>query len=135
MQSGVAPAAILQCEQPSYSSAHLQPNFEFRTAVSVIVGVWAAGESWHYAPLAASLARLGVITGVMQYTLYPDALVPQLVQEVSAAFDWALKNVGSYGGDAKKVRLARLSPHADVCQNRGQVEGTPRGQRRADMVA
>jgi acetyl esterase/lipase len=45
----------------------------------------------------------------MQYTLYPDALVPQLVQEVSAAFDWALENVGSYGGDAKKVRLARLS--------------------------
>jgi acetyl esterase/lipase len=65
--------------------------------------VWAAGEAWHYAPLATSLARLGVITCVMQYTLYPDALVPQLVQEVAAAFDWALENVGSYGGDARKV--------------------------------
>lgn len=65
--------------------------------------MWAAGDSWHYAPLAASLARLGVITCVMQYTLYPDALVPQLVQEVSAAFDWALDNVGSYGGDRNKV--------------------------------
>lgn len=66
--------------------------------------MWAAGDSWHYAPLAASLARLGVITCVMQYTLYPDALVPQLVQEVSAAFDWALDNVAAYGGDANKVR-------------------------------
>lgn len=70
---------------------------------SMRAGVWAAGESWHYAPLAASLARLGVITCVMQYTLYPDALVPQLVQEVAAAFDWTLANVGSYGGDASKV--------------------------------
>jgi acetyl esterase/lipase len=39
----------------------------------------------------------------MQYTLYPDALVSQLVQEVAAAFDWALDNVGSYGGDKNKV--------------------------------
>jgi acetyl esterase/lipase len=70
---------------------------------SMRAGVWAAGESWHYAPLAASLARLGVITCVMQYSLYPDALVPQMVQEVAAAFDWTLANVGSYGGDASKV--------------------------------
>lgn len=77
-------------------------------------GVWAAGDAWHYAPLAASLARLGVMAVVMQYTLYPDALVPQLVREVSAALDWALDNVGAYGGDARQVRRACLWPVCGV---------------------
>lgn len=39
----------------------------------------------------------------LQYTLYPDALVPQLIQEVSAAMDWALHNVAAYGGDVNQV--------------------------------
>lgn len=39
--------------------------------------------SRHYAPLATRLAQAGVITAVMQYTLYPDALVPQMVAEAS----------------------------------------------------
>lgn len=45
-------------------------------------GVWAAGSKWHYAPLAARLAQAGVVTAVMQYSLYPQALVPQMVAEV-----------------------------------------------------
>lgn len=45
-------------------------------------GVWAAGAKWHYAPLAARLAQAGVVTAVMQYSLYPEALVPQMVAEV-----------------------------------------------------
>ncbi len=37
---------------------------------------------WHYAPLATRLAQAGVITAVMSYTLYPDALIPRMVAEV-----------------------------------------------------
>ena len=81
---------VPECSLQYYSSA-------------VLVGVWAAGEKWHYAPMAACLARLGVLACVVSYTLYPDALVPQLVQEVSAAFDWAMEHVEQYGGDRKKV--------------------------------
>jgi len=32
-------------------------------------GVWAAGETWHYAPMAVQLAKLGVVTCIMQYTV------------------------------------------------------------------
>lgn len=37
----------------------------------------------HYAPLATRLAQAGVITAVMQYTLFPNALVPQMLAEAS----------------------------------------------------
>ena len=66
--------------------------------------MWAAGEKWHYAPMAAHLAQLGIVACVIQYTLYPDALVPQMVTEVSQAFTWVLDHVHKYGGDVKRVR-------------------------------
>ena len=45
-------------------------------------GVWASGAAWHYAPLATRLAQAGVVTAVMQYTLFPAALAPQMAEEV-----------------------------------------------------
>jgi acetyl esterase/lipase len=54
--------------------------------------------------MAAHLAQLGIVACVIQYTLYPDALVPQMVREVSAAFSWVLDHVHKYGGDVKRVR-------------------------------
>jgi sugar (pentulose or hexulose) kinase len=44
----------------------------------------------------------------LQYTLYPEGLVPQLVDEVSAAFDWAMEHVQQYGGDAQQVMVVGL---------------------------
>eukprot|EP00879_Flechtneria_rotunda_P014519 GHRR01015171.1.p1 GENE.GHRR01015171.1~~GHRR01015171.1.p1 ORF type:complete len:369 (+),score=164.80 GHRR01015171.1:3289-4395(+) len=78
-------------------------------------GVWAAGERWHYAPMATCLARLGIIACVVQYTLYPSALVPQLVEEMSAAFDWAMAHVPLYGGDVQQVSLVGHSAGAQLC--------------------
>lgn len=51
--------------------------------------VQATGEAWHHAPMAARLAQGGVVTVVMQYTLYPEALAPTMVQEVNQA-SWHL---------------------------------------------
>ncbi len=69
----------------------------------LLLQVWATGSKWHYAPMAHALARLGIVAVVMQYTLYPDALVPQLVDEVSQALNWVLNNARQYGGDPSKV--------------------------------
>jgi acetyl esterase/lipase len=68
-----------------------------------VPGVWAAGERWHYSPLAARLAQLGVVACVVSYTLYPQALLPQMVEEVSAAFGWVLDHAAEYGGDPTQV--------------------------------
>lgn len=36
------------------------------------------GETWHYAWLATRLAQMGFVVLVHTYTLYPDALIPQV---------------------------------------------------------
>lgn len=48
-----------------------------------VVGV-CAGERWQYSPLAAKMAEAGALAVVMSYTLYPDVMVPQMVDEVIA---------------------------------------------------
>ncbi len=53
----------------------------------------------HYAPLATRLAQAGVITAVMQYTLFPNALVPQMVAEAS----------GCMGGRAGMLKVAAIT--------------------------
>lgn len=39
----------------------------------------------------------------LQYTLYPEVLLPTMVAEVSQALTWTLDHIGGVGGDAKKV--------------------------------
>ncbi len=40
-----------------------------------------AGERWQYSPLANKVAEAGALALVMSYTLFPDVLVPQMVDE------------------------------------------------------
>eukprot|EP00877_Chromochloris_zofingiensis_P002628 jgi/Chrzof1/12366/Cz06g31300.t1 len=107
----VPAAALSAC--PSASQCQAKP-----TAPVVVFchgGVWAAGASWHYAPMAVALARLGVVACVVQYSLYPDALVPQLVEEVAEAFNWVMEHVHEHGGDVNKVSLVGHSAGAQLC--------------------
>ena len=67
-------------------------------------GVWAHGERWHYAPMAERLAQAGVLTLVMSYSLYPEALAPQQAAELGQALSWALDNAARLGGDPGEVR-------------------------------
>lgn len=65
--------------------------------------VFHAGEKWHYAPMASQLAQAGIVTCVLQYSLYPDALAPQMVDELSQALTWTFNNISKLGGNPKKV--------------------------------
>ncbi|KAL4442435.1 hypothetical protein ABPG77_005019 [Micractinium sp. CCAP 211/92] len=78
-------------------------------------GVWASGSKWHYAPLATRLAQAGVITAVMSYSLYPDALIPQMVAEVSRALSWTMDNARRLGGNPQQVSLVGHSAGAHLC--------------------
>lgn len=48
-------------------------------------GAWGSGERWHYAPLANALADQNVIVGVCSYPMFPDVLVPEMVEDVRDA--------------------------------------------------
>ncbi|KAL3160057.1 hypothetical protein ABBQ38_009774 [Trebouxia sp. C0009 RCD-2024] len=78
-------------------------------------GVWATGAKWHYAPMAKQLAQAGVLTCVLQYSLYPDALAPQMVDELSQALTWTFNNIAQHGGNPKQVTLLGHSAGAQMC--------------------
>ncbi|GMH33903.1 hypothetical protein BSKO_01737 [Bryopsis sp. KO-2023] len=78
-------------------------------------GVWASGDPWNYAPLAATLAEGGVVTCVMTHTLYPNAVVPEMVLELSSALDWVFNNISKHGGSPDKVSLVGHSSGAHLC--------------------
>jgi acetyl esterase/lipase len=110
---GSAPRAV--------ADVYLPPALSFtpaaapaRCVVFVHGGVWAAGEAWHYAPLCAALARLGVVTYCVTYTLYPDALVPALVGEVASALAFAMDDAPKRGGDPSRVALVGHSAGAHL---------------------
>eukprot|EP00889_Picochlorum_renovo_P004037 jgi/Picre1/31067/NNA_006422.t2 len=50
-------------------------------------GVWATGSKWHYSPLATRLAEEGIVTCVMEYSLFPSCETSAMVKEVSQALD------------------------------------------------
>lgn len=50
-------------------------------------GVWATGSKWHYSPLAIRLAEEGIVTCVMEYSLFPSCETSAMVKEVSHALD------------------------------------------------
>ncbi|BDA51015.1 probable isoprenylcysteine alpha-carbonyl methylesterase I at N-terminal half [Coccomyxa sp. Obi] len=66
-------------------------------------GVWASGAKWHYAPMATRLAQEGILTCVLQYSLYPEAQAQDMVAELSAALTWTFNNITRYGGSPSKV--------------------------------
>lgn len=70
---------------------------------SSLLGVWASGDTWHYSPMAATLAASGIVTCVMTHTLYPEAYVPEMTLDVSNALDWVFDNISSRGGSPDKV--------------------------------
>lgn len=78
-------------------------------------GVWATGSKWHYAPMARQLAQAGVVTCVIQYSLYPDALAPQMVDELSQSLTWTFSNIRQHGGNPGQVSLVGHSAGAQMC--------------------
>lgn len=84
----------------------------------------AAGERWHYAPMAKRLAQAGILTAVIGYSLYPQATTHQMSAEVSQALSWIQDHAVEYGGSPEKVsfpnpRVSQMMPciiiHTSSC--------------------
>ena len=56
--------------------------------------------------MASQLAKAGILTCVIQYSLYPDALAPQMVDELSQALTWTFLNISKHGGNPNQVQQA-----------------------------
>jgi len=76
-------------------------------------GVWASGDKWNFAPMAARLAESGCVVVVMEYSLFPHATVPVMQAEIETAWEWVLLHIHRFGGDAQKVTVMG---HSAGCQ-------------------
>ncbi|KAI5065873.1 hypothetical protein GOP47_0018497 [Adiantum capillus-veneris] len=78
-------------------------------------GAWATGSKELFSHLGACLAHSGVLTVLVQYTLFPEVLAWQQVREISLTLTWLLDNVQDYGGDPQRVTLMGHSAGAHLC--------------------
>jgi len=53
--------------------------------------------------MATRLAQEGILTCVVQYSLYPEASAQEMVAELSSALSWTFDNIARYGGNPSKV--------------------------------
>lgn len=104
----------LPCDHDSSDKSDDMHRVKWPVMLFVHGGVWAAGERFHYSPMAVRCAQAGIVTAVMSYTLYPQAKVPTMVDEVGSALDWTLENISLYGGDPSRVVLVGHSAGAQL---------------------
>jgi acetyl esterase/lipase len=102
---------IIELVKPAVASASsgLLP-----IVVYVNGGVWSAGDSWSFAPLAKALSDAGLLVCIAQYRLFPSVLVPSMVDDVCAALDWVHQNALRNGGDPARVTLLGHSAGAHL---------------------
>lgn len=117
---GVGPRTLLDVYQPAYLNFHkpwLDSGSAFQGHPVVYFchgGVWASGDKEHFAALGTRLAQEGMVVFVVQYTLYPSALVPQMVEEVQQGLVWVMDHAGQFGGDPQQVTVVGHSAGAHL---------------------
>ena len=69
--------------------------------VFVSGGAWIIGnKAWAFL-MGQTLQRNGVVCVSVDYRNYPQAAVPQMVDDVDAALRWTFENIEAYGGDRR----------------------------------
>lgn len=71
--------------------------------VSVHGGAWVYGDKELYRYYAMDLARRGFAVVNFSYRLAPEAKFPAQLEDVCLVFRWVMKNIGSFGGDARRL--------------------------------
>ncbi len=70
-------------------------------------GIWMFGEKWHHCGLALRMAQAGLVVVAIEYTLYPTATVPQMIDELLLSLTWTFANIRQWGGDPHGKQAGR----------------------------
>ena len=73
--------------------------------VFIYGGSWVRGSKQGYAPVAASLARMGYVVVTPDYRLYPEVKFPDFVDDGAAAVAWTVGNIKEFGGNNKNINI------------------------------
>lgn len=66
-------------------------------------GSWRGGSRADYAFVGHALAARGIVTVIPDYRVYPEVSYPDFLVDSAQAVAWALREIGAYGGDARRV--------------------------------
>jgi len=77
-------------------------------------GGWRDGRKESYRFVAAALARLGFVTVVPDYRVYPDVRFPGFLFDAAEAVAWTKRNIARYGGDPKRLFVMGHSAGAHI---------------------
>lgn len=82
-------------------------------------GIWASGDKWYFAHLGTRLAQEGCLVVVLQYSLFPQAIAVQMVEEVLLALDWTMDHIERWGRGLQGCREDRHNLVAVSTVSRG----------------
>ena len=86
----------------------------FATVVFTYGGGWRGGSRKSVAAIGKRLQSLGFGCGLLSHRLAPQDKFPAQIEDVAAAFAWVKKNIGTRGGDPKRVFLMGHSSGAHL---------------------
>jgi acetyl esterase/lipase len=75
-------------------------------------GSWNNGSRGEYAFVGRALAARGYVTAIVDYRLVPEVLFPVFVEDNALALRWIRDNIGSYGGDPRRIAIVGHSAGA-----------------------
>jgi len=91
-------------------------------------GGWGGGDPWFHIRHAHALAAAGYVTAVVRYRLFPEAMWPAAIEDVTCAVRWARAVADEIGADPDRVAVAGGSAGgqlaAMVALRPGAHEGT-----------
>jgi acetyl esterase/lipase len=77
-------------------------------------GSWQSGSRTDYAFVGSALARLGYITVIPDYRVYPEVKYPAFLEDAAAAVGWAKRNAKRLGGDPRSLFVVGHSAGAYI---------------------
>ena len=66
-------------------------------------GSWNRGDREDYRFVGKALAARGIVAVVADYRLYPQVRYPEFLRDSAHAIAWTVREIGRYGGDAKRL--------------------------------
>jgi prenylcysteine alpha-carboxyl methylesterase len=86
-------------------------------------GAWVIGYKAWGALLGKVLMRFGILTIMADYRNFPQASVPEMLEDVDAAFRWVRRHAAEYGGDASDITVVGQSAgaHLAACWVKSRV--------------
>jgi acetyl esterase/lipase len=108
-QAGIAfgadPRQRLDVYRPAASAAPATPTAPRPVIVFWYGGSWDDGKRQDYRFVGVALARLGYVTVIPDYRLYPQVRFPLFLDDGAQAVAWVQQHAAEYGGDPRRLVL------------------------------